>query len=63
MIGKILMLHETFANDRFLMQMSLGPMPVKALMRSMKLLATGVAPAARKAIGAKGFYAIFFDLR
>ena len=49
-IDKILILHEQFRNDRFLMQMSLGPMPTKVLMRSIELLGTVVAPAVRKAL-------------
>jgi probable LLM family oxidoreductase len=51
-IDKVLTHHEHFQHDRFLMQMSLGPMPRKALLRSMELLATVVAPAVRKALGA-----------
>jgi probable LLM family oxidoreductase len=50
-IDKILAHHEHFRHDRFLMQMSLGPLPRSALMRSIELLATVVAPAVRKAIG------------
>ena len=51
-IDKILAHHEHFRHDRFLMQMSLGPLPQKAHLRSMELLATVVAPAVRKALGA-----------
>jgi probable LLM family oxidoreductase len=50
-IDKILAHHEHFRHDRFLMQMSLGPLPRRALLRSMELLATVVAPAVRKALG------------
>jgi alkanesulfonate monooxygenase SsuD/methylene tetrahydromethanopterin reductase-like flavin-dependent oxidoreductase (luciferase family) len=49
-IDKILMLHEHFRHDRFLMQMSIGPMSQPALMRSIELLGTVVAPAIRKAL-------------
>lgn len=50
-IDKLLAFHELFRNDRFLMQMSLGPMPQPLLMRSIELLGTVVAPAVAKALG------------
>jgi probable LLM family oxidoreductase len=50
-IDKLLAFHELFRNDRFLMQMSLGPMPQPLLMRSIELLGTVVAPALDKALG------------
>jgi probable LLM family oxidoreductase len=49
-IDKILAHHEHFGHDRFLMQMSIGPMPRRALLRSIELFATVVAPAVRKAL-------------
>jgi probable LLM family oxidoreductase len=49
-IDKILAHHEHFRHDRFLMQMSLGPLPRPALMRSIELLGGVVAPAVRKAL-------------
>jgi alkanesulfonate monooxygenase SsuD/methylene tetrahydromethanopterin reductase-like flavin-dependent oxidoreductase (luciferase family) len=49
-IDKILYLHEIFGNQRFLMQMSVGSMPHKSVMRSIELYGTVVAPAVRKAV-------------
>lgn len=49
-IDTILAHHEHFGHDRFLMQMSIGPMPQSALMRSIELFGTVVAPAVRKAL-------------
>jgi probable LLM family oxidoreductase len=51
-IDKILFEHEIFRNDRFLLQMSVGPMPHAKLMRAIELLGTKVAPAVRKAVSA-----------
>jgi probable LLM family oxidoreductase len=50
-IDKILYEHELFGNSRFLMQMSIGTIPHKNVMRSIELLGTQVAPAVKKAIG------------
>src|SRR4051795_4439628 len=44
---KILEQYELFGNDRFLAQLSVGPMPHAELMRSIELLGTEVAPAVR----------------
>jgi probable LLM family oxidoreductase len=44
---KILFEHEIFRNDRFLLQMSVGPMPHATLMRAIELYGTKVAPAVR----------------
>jgi probable LLM family oxidoreductase len=49
-IDKILYEHSLFGNTRFLAQMSVGPMPHKALLRSIELFGTTVAPAIRKAV-------------
>jgi probable LLM family oxidoreductase len=49
---KLLAFHDHFRNDRFLMQMSLGPMPQGVLMRSIELMGTAVAPALRRAVAA-----------
>jgi probable LLM family oxidoreductase len=46
-IDKILFEHEIFGNDRFLMQLALGPMPHAQVMRAIELLGTVVAPAVR----------------
>lgn len=49
-IDKILYQHEVFGHDRFLIQMSVGSIPHKKLLRSIELFATKVAPAVREAI-------------
>jgi probable LLM family oxidoreductase len=48
---KILYEHELFGNTRFLIQMSIGNMPHRKVMRSIELFGTVVAPAVRKALG------------
>lgn len=47
-IDKILYQHETFGHDRFLLQMSVGSIPHKKLLRSIELFATKVAPTVNK---------------
>ncbi len=47
-IDKILFQHEIFGHDRFLLQMSVGSVPQKKLLRSIELFATKVAPVIRK---------------
>lgn len=47
-IEKILHQYEIFGHDRFLLQMSVGSIPHKKLLRSIELFATEVAPAVRK---------------
>lgn len=49
-IDKILYQHEIFGHGRFLMQMSVGSMPHKDVMRSIELFGTVVAPEVRKSI-------------
>lgn len=49
-IDKILYQYEIFGHDRFLIQMSVGSIPHKKLLRSIELFATEVAPAVRKAV-------------
>jgi probable LLM family oxidoreductase len=49
---KILEQYEIFRNDRFLAQLSVGPMPHMELLRAIELLGTEVAPAVRKHVGA-----------
>lgn len=51
-IEKILHQHEIFGHDRFLLQMSVGSIPHKKLLRSIELFATEVAPAVRKELQA-----------
>ncbi len=48
-IDKILHGHALFANDRFLLQLSVGTMPHAQMMRAIELYGTVVAPAVRKA--------------
>lgn len=48
---KILYHHEIFGHTRFLAQMSIGTVPHKAVLRSIELLATKVAPQIRKQTG------------
>ncbi|MCC5926337.1 MAG: LLM class flavin-dependent oxidoreductase [Bacteroidetes bacterium] len=50
-IDKILFQHEIFGHDRFLLQMSVGSVPHKKMMRSIELFATEVRPAVEKALG------------
>ncbi len=52
-IAKILAQHEVFGHQRYLMQMRVGAMPHKAILRSIELLGTVVAPAVREAIARK----------
>jgi probable LLM family oxidoreductase len=52
-IDKILYQHEIFGHDRFLLQMSVGSVPHKKLMRSIELFATEVAPVIRKELRSK----------
>jgi alkanesulfonate monooxygenase SsuD/methylene tetrahydromethanopterin reductase-like flavin-dependent oxidoreductase (luciferase family) len=46
-IAKILAQHEVFRHDRTLMQMSVGDQPQAAILRSIELLGTVVAPKVR----------------
>ena len=49
-IDKILREHEFFANDRFLLQFTVGSIAHDKVMRSIELLGTKVAPAVRTAL-------------
>ena len=49
-IDKILFEHDIFRMDRFLMQMTVGSLPHRQVMRSIELYGTVVAPAVRKAV-------------
>ena len=53
-VEKILFQYEIFGHDRFLMQMTVGPTPHAAVMRSIELFGTRVAPEVRKALSASG---------
>ena len=46
---KILREHEIFGNQRFLLQMSIGAMPHREVLRAIELFGTEVAPQVRKA--------------
>lgn len=50
MAEKIVAHHAIFKNDRFLIQMAIGLMPHKELMRAIELFGTKVAPLVRKAL-------------
>jgi probable LLM family oxidoreductase len=52
-VEKILFQHEFFQHDRFLVQFSVGALPHKALLHSIELFGTKVAPAVRKALAAE----------
>ncbi|GAC1363380.1 MAG: LLM class flavin-dependent oxidoreductase [Actinomycetota bacterium] len=47
-IDKICFEHQLFRNDRFLAQLTVGPMPHQQTMRAIELLGTEVAPVVRK---------------
>jgi probable LLM family oxidoreductase len=49
-IDKMLLEHELFGHQRFLMQVTVGTMPHAKVMRSIELLGTVVAPAVRAAL-------------
>ncbi len=49
---KIIAHHKLFRNDRFLLQMAIGPMPHAEIMRGIELYGTKVAPLVRKALTA-----------
>jgi probable LLM family oxidoreductase len=50
---KILFEHEVFGNDRFLMQMSVGPMAHDKVLRSIELFGTRVAPIVREELASR----------
>ncbi len=52
-VDKILYEHELFANQRFLIQLTVGPTPHDKVMRAIELLGTRVAPAVRQATADK----------
>ena len=51
-IDKMLFEHELFGYRRFLMQMTVGTMPHAAVMRSIELFGTEVAPAVKRELNA-----------
>ncbi len=50
-IDKILYQHELFRHDRFLIQLTVGPLPHAKVMRAIELLGTEVAPVIRRETG------------
>lgn len=46
-VEEILFQHELFGHDRFLLQLTVGPMPHASTLRAIELLGTEVAPAVR----------------
>jgi probable LLM family oxidoreductase len=50
---KIIGLHEIFANDRILVQMGLGSLPHRDMLRAIELMGREVAPRVRDAVGDK----------
>jgi hypothetical protein len=50
---KIVAQHEIFKNDRFMLQMAIGPMPHRDIMRGIELYGTKVAPLVRQALTSK----------
>ena len=55
-IEKILYQHEIFRHQRFLIQLTVGPMPHAEVMRAIELLGTEVAPVVRREVGAAAGY-------
>ncbi|HSG49196.1 MAG TPA: LLM class flavin-dependent oxidoreductase [Longimicrobiales bacterium] len=53
-VEKILYQHELFRHERFMLQLTVGPIPHDKVMRAIELLGTKVAPAVRKALGTAG---------
>jgi probable LLM family oxidoreductase len=49
-VEKILHQHELFGHDRFLLQLTVGPMPHDQVLHAIELLGTQVAPAVRAAL-------------
>ena len=52
-VEKILFQHTFFNHDRFLLQMSVGTLPHKDVLRAIELLGTEVAPKVREALAAQ----------
>ncbi|MFS8571941.1 MAG: LLM class flavin-dependent oxidoreductase [Clostridia bacterium] len=50
-VEKILFQHEIFGHDRFLLQLTVGTLPHREVLRAIELFGTEVAPAVRRALG------------
>ncbi|MDO9414892.1 LLM class flavin-dependent oxidoreductase [Pararhizobium sp.] len=55
---KIIAHHKVFKNDRFLLQMAIGPMPHEQIMRGIELYGTKVAPKVRAAVAEENAKAV-----
>lgn len=53
-VEKILYQHRLFGHQRFLLQLTVGPMPHDAVLRAIDLFGTVVAPAVREALTSSG---------
>lgn len=53
-IEKILFQHEIFGHDRFLLQLTVGTLPHKKVLRAIELLGTEVAPVVKRELTQKG---------
>lgn len=53
-VEKILFQHSIFRHDRFLIQLTVGPMPHDKVLRAIELLGTEVAPVVRRELGPTG---------
>ena len=56
-IEKILFQHEIFGHQRFLVQLTVGPVDHDRVLRAIELLGTVVAPAVRSAVGSRETHA------
>jgi len=52
-IEKVLYQHSLFRHDRFLIQLSVGPLPHEAVLHAIELLGTRVAPVVRREIASR----------
>jgi probable LLM family oxidoreductase len=50
-VEKILAQHELFGHDRFLLQLTVGPMPHEKVLEAIELFGTEVAPVVRRELG------------
>jgi alkanesulfonate monooxygenase SsuD/methylene tetrahydromethanopterin reductase-like flavin-dependent oxidoreductase (luciferase family) len=57
-IDKILYQHEIFHHERFLVQLSVGPMPHDKMLHAIELLGTEVAPAVREEVARRAAGAV-----
>ncbi len=60
-VDKILAQHDLFGHDRYLLQMTVGSLPHRDVLRSIELFGTEVAPAVRRALGTESKTAVSTD--